>query len=88
MTDNGLSACTVTEHGVLQFCPLDNVAVAPAGEDSNATESVGGAGLKASKFIQSGVDEHPANRRPPPRTKTTRYMILSSPVSRSCLIQF
>ena len=88
MTDKGLSACTVTEHGVLQFCPVDKVAVAPAGEDSNATESVGGAGLNASKLIQSGVDVHPANRRPPPKTKITRYMISSSPVSRDCPIQF
>src|SRR5205085_3913648 len=55
-------AGTLTEHGVLQLCPLEVRASAPEGTDSSATCTVTGVGLKES----SEKEEQPARPDPAP----------------------
>jgi len=75
VTASGTLTGNASSQGVRQVCPLDVLASAPGGTDSNRTVSIIGDGFNASRFIQSGVDEHAARASAPLTITMTRYMI-------------
>ena len=78
----GASTGNASAQGVRQVCPLDALASAPGGSDSKLTVSSDGPGLRPSRLIHSGVDEHAARARAPPMIARTRYIILTVPLER------
>ena len=76
MTVSGVLTGGASAQGVRQVCPVEVLASAPGGSDSKRTVSMIGAGFKASRFIQSGVDEQAARASAPLAIIMTRYIII------------
>lgn len=72
MTVIGALVGSASAQGVRQVCPLEILASAPGGSDSNCTLSIDGSDLKIS-FIE--LDEHAARASAPPMMAITRYII-------------
>lgn len=75
-------------HGVIQVSPLEARACAPGGLDSSVTVFLIGAGFKASKLSQSGVEEHAARVAALAIIVITRYMIVPTHGSVLPYVQF
>jgi len=72
-------AATASEHGVRQVWPVEVLASAPAGSDSNCTVVAAGAALGRLKLGMLGIPEQAPRARDsaPSAMATTRFMIVS-----------